>query len=74
MWPKIIVIHRLYYVVVPNPHELWNKDAKRKDTFELDSQNHRLIKKITVFMTNDYISCELVYGDFRVVAFTSILS
>lgn len=73
MWPKIIVIHRLYYVV-SNPHELWNKDAKRKDTFELDSQNHRLIKKITVFMTNDYISCELVYGDFRVVAFTSILS
>ena len=39
------MIHLLYYVV-PNPHELWNKDAKRKDTFELDSQNHRLIKKL----------------------------
>jgi hypothetical protein len=25
-------------------------------------------------MTSDYISCELVYGDFRVVAFISILS
>jgi hypothetical protein len=37
------MIHPLYYVV-PNPHELWNKDAKRKDTFERDSQNHRLIK------------------------------
>ena len=44
-WLKIIVIHLLYYVVVPNPHELWNKDAKRKDTFELDLQNRRLINK-----------------------------
>ena len=43
-WLKIIVIHLLYYVV-PNPHELWNKDAKRKDTFELDLQNRRLINK-----------------------------
>lgn len=43
-WLKIIMIHLLYYVV-PNPHELWNKGAKRKDTFELDLQNHRLTNK-----------------------------
>jgi hypothetical protein len=32
-----------------------------KDTFELDLQNHRLIKKITVLMTNDYISALNLY-------------